>query len=39
MKLYNKEFAEINYGREVTNGVFASGKLLYEKPKSIIQQH
>lgn len=30
MKLYNKEFAEINYGREVTNGVFASGKFVYE---------
>ena len=30
MKLYNKEFAEISYGREVTNGVYASGKMLYE---------
>jgi hypothetical protein len=30
MKLYNKEFAEISYGKEVTNGIFASGKLLYE---------
>lgn len=30
MKLYNKEFAEISYGREVTNGVYVSGKMLYE---------
>ena len=30
MKLYNKEFAEINYGQEVVNGIFASGKLVYE---------
>lgn len=30
MKLYNKEFAEISYGREVTNGVYISGKMLYE---------
>ncbi|WP_288981585.1 DUF5686 and carboxypeptidase regulatory-like domain-containing protein [uncultured Flavobacterium sp.] len=30
MKLYNKEFTEISYGREVTNGVYVSGKMLYE---------
>lgn len=30
MKLYNKEFAEISYGREVTNGIYVSGKMLYE---------
>src|SRR5574343_197086 len=27
IKLYNKEFAEISYGREVTNGVYVSGKI------------
>ncbi|HLO74738.1 MAG TPA: DUF5686 and carboxypeptidase regulatory-like domain-containing protein [Flavobacterium sp.] len=30
MKLYNKEFTEISYGREVTNGIYVSGKMLYE---------
>ena len=35
MKLYNKEFAEINYGREVVNGIFASGKLVYENRKAL----
>ena len=35
MKLYNKEFAEINLGREVTNGVFASGKLVYENRRAL----
>lgn len=35
MKLYNKEFAEISYGREVTNGIFASGKLLYENRRAL----
>lgn len=30
MKLYNKEFAEISFGREVTNGIYVSGKMLYE---------
>ena len=35
MKLYNKEFAEISYGKEVTNGVFASGKVLYENRRAL----
>jgi hypothetical protein len=35
MKLYNKEFAEINYGREVVNGIFASGKLMYENRRAL----
>ena len=35
MKLYNKEFAEINYGQEVVNGIFASGKLLYENRRAL----
>jgi hypothetical protein len=26
MKLYNKEFAEINYGQEVTNGIFVNAE-------------
>ena len=30
MKLYNKEFAEINYGQELVNGIFINGKLSYE---------
>ena len=35
MKLYNKEFAEISYGKEVTNGVFVSGKVLYENRRAL----
>lgn len=35
MKLYNKEFAEISYGREVTNGIFASGKIVYENRRAL----
>ena len=35
MKLYNKEFAEINYGREVTNGIFVSGRFLYENRRAL----
>jgi hypothetical protein len=35
IKLYNKEFAEINYGREVANGFFISGKLLYENRRAL----
>ncbi len=35
MKLYNKEFAEISYGKEVTNGIFASGKVLYENRRAL----
>ena len=35
MKLYNKEFAEINYGREVTNGIFVSGRVLYENRRAL----
>ena len=30
MKLYNKEFVELNYGQEVVNGIFANAKLSYE---------
>lgn len=36
MKLYNKEFAEISYGREVTNGIFASGKIVYENRRALL---
>jgi hypothetical protein len=36
MKLYNKEFADINYGREVANGLFISGKLLYENRRALL---
>jgi hypothetical protein len=35
MKLFNKEFAEINYGREVTNGIFVSGRFLYENRRAL----
>ncbi|MBD3724757.1 MAG: carboxypeptidase-like regulatory domain-containing protein [Flavobacteriaceae bacterium] len=30
MKLYNKEFVEVNFGQEVVNGIFLNGKLEYE---------
>lgn len=30
MKLYNKEFVEVNFGQEVANGIFLNGKLEYE---------
>lgn len=36
MKLYNKEFVDINYGREVANGLFISGKLLYENRRALL---
>lgn len=36
MKLYNKEFVDVNYGREVTNGLFISGKLLYENRRALL---
>ncbi|WP_445722105.1 DUF5686 and carboxypeptidase regulatory-like domain-containing protein [Flavobacterium sp.] len=35
MKLYNKEFAEINYGREIVNGIYANGKVSYENRHSL----
>ena len=36
MKLYNKEFIDVNYGREVVNGLFISGKLLYENRRALL---
>lgn len=36
MKLYNKEFVDVNYGREVANGLFISGKLLYENRRALL---
>lgn len=35
MKLYNKEFVEISYGKEWVNGIFASGKLAYESRRAL----
>lgn len=35
MKLYNKEFLSGSYGQEVTNGIFMSGELEYEKRKPL----
>jgi hypothetical protein len=35
MKLYNNEFAEVNYGREITNGLFVSGRLGYENRRAL----
>lgn len=35
MKLYNKEFAEIQYGQETINGLYVSGKLGYENRKPL----
>ncbi|MFD2910172.1 DUF5686 and carboxypeptidase regulatory-like domain-containing protein [Flavobacterium ardleyense] len=36
MKLYNKEFAEISGGKEVTNGIFATGKVLFENRNALL---
>ena len=36
MKLYNKEFAEISGGKEVFNGIFATGKVVYENRRPLI---
>jgi hypothetical protein len=35
MKLYNKEFAEINYGQETINGLYISGKVGYENRRPL----
>jgi hypothetical protein len=35
MKLYNLEFAQINYGQDVANGVNLNGKLEYQKRKPL----
>jgi len=35
MKLYNLEFAEINYGQDVANGINLTGKIGYEQRKSL----
>jgi hypothetical protein len=35
MKLYNLEFAEIEYGQDVTNGVNLKGKIDYEQRKPL----
>jgi hypothetical protein len=35
MKLYNKEFATLNFGREAINGIFVSGKLSFENRKTL----
>jgi hypothetical protein len=36
MKLYNLEFAQINYGRDVANGLNLSGKITYEQRKQLL---
>ena len=36
MKLYNKEFAEISGGKEIINGVFATGKVVYENRRPLL---
>lgn len=36
MKLYNLEFAQINYGKEVANGLNLSGKIAYEQRKPLL---
>jgi hypothetical protein len=36
MKLYNLEFAQINYGRDVANGLNLSGKIAYEQRKPLL---
>lgn len=35
MKLYNLEFAEIEYGQDVANGVYLKGKIDYEQRKPL----
>jgi hypothetical protein len=36
MKLYNLEFAQINYGIDVANGLNLSGKIAYEQRKPLL---
>jgi hypothetical protein len=36
MKLYNLEFAQINYGRDVANGLNLSGRITYEQRKQLL---
>jgi hypothetical protein len=36
MKLYNKEFASIYYGKDIANGVYASANLEYEQRKPLV---
>ena len=36
MKLYNKEFAEIEGGKEISNGIFTSGKVAYENRRPLL---
>ena len=36
MKLYNLEFAQINYGIDVANGLTLSGKIAYEQRKPLL---
>ena len=35
MKLYNKEFLGIQYGKNIANGVYLSGKLEYQQRKAL----
>lgn len=35
MKIYNKEFAQISYGRDVANGIYLSGTVAYEQRKNL----
>jgi hypothetical protein len=35
MKLYNKEFAAINYGQNVANGIYVNGQLEYQQRKPL----
>lgn len=36
MKIYEKKFAQVFYGQEVTNGLYISGGLIYEKRKALL---
>lgn len=36
MKLYNLEFAEINYGQDIANGINLTGKIGYEQRKPLL---
>lgn len=35
MKLYNKEFAKVSFGQDVTNGVYLFGDITYEQRKNL----
>ncbi|WP_338409231.1 DUF5686 and carboxypeptidase regulatory-like domain-containing protein [uncultured Flavobacterium sp.] len=35
IKIYEKKFAQVSYGQEVTNGLYMSTGLIYEKRKSV----